>query len=234
MKKKHGIEILMKDDGLNCYVTLDGAAAQIQKDGGQVQQGTMLLSQFVTTQSVDESSQMEYNTSETSDADDSSSFPAERISIDNIIPVEEIEAYVVSNNPQELETISSQVASNSSFYPSVQEHEAAEAIEGLQALAEQPGIQETQNIDNDMTAEIVSSAIEVVSASEIMNDGRILSSGEVLTAGESTHTAPSGEATEGFQLSTEQLNQLSSGDYVEINGELYKVEIAAESSQQNI
>ncbi|KAH3737751.1 hypothetical protein DPMN_044345 [Dreissena polymorpha] len=32
---------------------------------------------------------------------------------------------------------------------------------------------------------------------------------------------------EGIELSAEELNQLSTGDYVEINGEVYKVEIAS-------
>lgn len=225
MKKKHGIEIIMKDDGLNCYVTLDNAAAQIQ--GQSIRSSVMALSDIVTTQMMEDSSEMELAAEP---SDDNSTLHAEKITIDNII-AEDMESYVVSDTAHEQDLISPQVSINSTFHASIQEHEAAEAIEGLQALAEQAGILETQNIDNDMTAEIVSSGIEIVST-EIMNDGEVLTDGDSLTTGETTPVEQSGEATEGFELSTEQLNQLASGDYVEINGELYKVEIAAENTAQ--
>lgn len=39
-----------------------------------------------------------------------------------------------------------------------------------------------------------------------------------------------GEEMGGIQLSQEQLASLSTGDYVEINGEMYKVEISTEEN----
>lgn len=223
MKKKHGIEIIMKDDGLNCYVTLDNAAAQVQ--GQNVKSSVMALSDIVTTQTMDDATQSLFIAES---SDDSSTFHAEKITIDNIIP-DDIESYVVSDSSQEHRIVSPQVSVTTVPHASVQEHEAAEAIEGLQALAEQAGILETQNIDNDMTTGIVSSAIEIAST-EIMNDGEVLNTSEAIAGTETVPEEQSGQAAEGFELSTEQLNQLATGDYVEINGEVYKVEIAPEPS----
>ncbi|XP_053397830.1 uncharacterized protein LOC123552342 isoform X2 [Mercenaria mercenaria] len=224
MKKKHGIEIIMKDDGLNCYVTLDNAAAQVQ--GQNVKSSVMALSDIVTTQTMDDATQMEFIT-ET--GDESTAFQAEKITIDNIIP-DDMESYVVADSSQEQSMVSPQVSSISSvLHASVQEHEAAEAIEGLQALAEQAGILETQNIDNDMTSEIVPSAIEIVSTN-VMNEGEVLNASDTMIKTEAPSVEHSAEVDEGFELSTEQLNQLATGDYVEINGEVYKVEIAPDGS----
>ncbi|XP_060597283.1 uncharacterized protein LOC132751166 isoform X2 [Ruditapes philippinarum] len=223
MKKKHGIEIIMKDDGLNCYVTLDNAAAQVQ--GQSVKSSVMALSDIVTTQTMDDAAQMEFMTGS---GEDTAPFHAEKITIDNIM-ADEMESYVVSDSSHEHSMVSPQVSISTVLHASVQEHEAAEAIEGLQALAEQAGILETQNVDNDMTSEIVSSAIEIVSTHE-MNEAEVLNSSETIIRDEGTLEEVSAEGNEGFEVSTEQLSQLATGDFVEINGEVYKVEIAPEGS----
>lgn len=229
MKKKHGIEIIMKDDGLNCYVTLDSNAAQVQgQDIGKT--NVIALSDIVTTQTMDDVTQLEFIRES---SDDTAALHAEKISIDNIdniIPIEEMGSYVVSDSSQEQDTTVQQVSITSSLHASVQEHEAAEAIEGLQALAEQAGILETQNIDNDMTAEIVNPSIEI-SPAEIMNDGEVGSREVSLELQEANGVEQTAEGTEDIQLSSEQINQLSTGDYVEINGEVYKVEIASALQQ---
>jgi hypothetical protein len=80
MKKKHGIEIIMKDDGLNCYVTLGSAAAQVQ--GQSVKSTVMALSDIVTTQTMDDAAQMEFMTGSEEDTDP---FHSEKITIDNIM-----------------------------------------------------------------------------------------------------------------------------------------------------
>ncbi|KAL4233286.1 hypothetical protein ACF0H5_007970 [Mactra antiquata] len=222
MKKKHGIEIIMKDDGLNCYVTLDSNAVHVQgQDPGKT--NVIALSDIVTTQTMT-NTHLEFMDESSEDA---ATIHAEKISIDNIdhiIPIEEMGSYVVSESGQDSQDSNvTQVAINSLHV--VQEHEAAEAIEGLQALAEQAGILETQNIDNDMTEEVVAPNIEI-SPTIIMNDGEIGASPSVIETGEITNVEQIGISDENIQLSSDQLNQLSSGDYVEINGEVYKVEIA--------
>ena len=95
--------------------------------------------------------------------------------------------------------------------------DAAEAIEGLQALAQQTR---------------VSGGVEVVEGEE-----------QLITLPDPP-CAVKTESTDGddfqqddkqsIQLTADQLVNLSSGDYVEINGEVYKVEISAEQKQQAI
>jgi len=232
MKRKHGIEIIMKSDGLNCLVTLDSTApACAGLPANTSESSEIALSEIVRTEEVnmnDHSIQIITDLS------------MEKIPFDNIIALEDL-GYTVQGDSQVLVSPSS-----SNGQTNVQTHEAAEAIEGLQALAEQPGILETQNIDNDMTAEIITT--------EMMDQGEIaiVSTGEeVICHQHMQATAESGEGVEfqnieefsrelihsgetnatktggdGLELSADQLNHLSSGDFVEINGELYKVEIA--------
>lgn len=232
MKKKHGIEIVMKEDGLNCFVTIDSGNSRIEGQPGEANE--IALSEIVKTETVDGDAPLQIMVGE-----DGSTFSSEKICIDNYIPIEDMSQYVSSSEQQET-LVSPQV------HTSVQEHEAAEAIEGLQALAEQAGIQVTQNIDNDMTSEIT--------AAEIMNDGQITIAavsgaetviqpaegldmdtesqeyeleglGTDVVAG-AIHTEEENGKNDDIHLSSEELNQLSAGDYVEINGEVYKVEIA--------
>ncbi|XP_052238998.1 uncharacterized protein LOC127850196 isoform X2 [Dreissena polymorpha] len=261
MKKKHGIEIVMKEDGLNCYVTME---AENFLHGTTSTANEMPLSEIVTTEPISRDTALQVI------SDYNASLGADRISLDNIISMEEIGSYVATQVD---------VHEQSSF-AGIQTHEAAEAIEGLQALAEQPGILDTQGLDNELTTEVITT--------EILNDGEItLDTGSVT---EGNHEGSCGGSAgfersfgggedggmvggivqhdhiqglgmgqyvegrngnegfqsigqlardvirdegqessqgEGIELSAEELNQLSTGDYVEINGEVYKVEIAS-------
>jgi len=231
MKKKHGIEIVMKPDGLNCFVTIDPELSKTEAQTNEI-----ALSEIVKTEAVDSDSPLQIIVGE-----DGSTFSNEKISIDSYIPLEDMEKYVTTTDTETQDSL----VSPHVIHTSLQEHEAAEAIEGLQALAEQAGILETQNIDNDMTTEMATA--------EIMNDGEITiaagSTGETIipqSSGLEIDTEEQYEITDlesevvenviaepedddGIHLSHEELNQLSSGDFVEINGEVYKVEIAQDS-----
>ena len=79
--------------------------------------------------------------------------------------------------------------------------EAAYAIEGLQALAQQ--VTEVTTVQDAVTALAVEAP--------------------------APEPAPVEEPGENIQLSEEQVMQLSTGDYLEINGEMYKVEFTEET-----
>ncbi|XP_059179149.1 uncharacterized protein LOC131958249 [Physella acuta] len=106
----------------------------------------------------------------------------------------------------------------------------AEALEGLQALAEQAGL-----IDN-----IIEEQVPVVDEQHIVIDP-ITSSDVVTTVDsvqqmfESVETADEGsaEVTSGVELSEDQLSSLRTGDMVEMDGELYVVELTQDASNPN-
>jgi exosome complex RNA-binding protein Rrp4 len=79
------------------------------------------------------------------------------------------------------------------------------------------------------SVQIVSSAIEILSTHE-MNEAEVLNSSDTIIRDKATLEKVSTEGKEGFEVSTEQLSQLATGDFVKINSEVYKVEIAPEGS----
>ena len=201
MKKKHGIEIMLKDDGMNCYISGDVIVGQ--EDG---EAGIMALSEIVTAHPLVDEQQLQIVT------EDGSSFPTEKISLENIMSVEDINTYDSTSSQEH--SVSSQLSPNPMYQTTLARHEAAEAIEGLQALAGQAtGVVETTVIDPDISTEIITS--------DIMTEGEIMTTEETLIE--------QGVEDDGIELSSDQFNQLSAGDYVEINGEVYQVEIAQEN-----
>ncbi|XP_052810655.1 uncharacterized protein LOC128238602 [Mya arenaria] len=244
MKKKHGIEIIMKEDGLNCFVNITLDSKMNIGEGFPIsatESGVIALSEIVKTEPV---------TVSTDALQIMTDINSDKISFHNIISLEDIGTYANAH----IESQGLISPSVSVMESDVKSHDAAEAIEGLQALAEQAGILETQNVDHDMTSEIITT--------EIMNEGEISIVAENDDDDSHSHVLQisheegenvtyqnieelqrevihGGEVTmekndEGLQLSVEQINELSSGDYVEINGEVYKVEIASGSNDNNI
>ncbi|XP_023932243.1 transcription factor E4F1 [Lingula anatina] len=137
---------------------------------------------------------------------------------------------VISNSPNILGRNShtvSQFVSLSPYDSNVVHHEAVEAIQGLQALA----------------GDVVIESDGTLSAAPPMVDNVPTMPAATVTAVSVTGGAQGGktiigDAASDIQLSAEQLMNLSSGDYIEINGEMYKVEFTTSddspgSSSQN-
>lgn len=85
------------------------------------------------------------------------------------------------------------------------DHEAADAIEGLQALAEQ---------------------VIAVEQEQVSVETQVVVEGQEVVDGQGEETTTTSVEGPNIELSAEQIMQLSSGDYIEINGEMYKVEVA--------
>ena len=102
------------------------------------------------------------------------------------------------------------------------DHEAAVAIEGLQALAEQALVANSQRHQlgrqSDKATKEVQQGEPQVTANQDLNEGQ------------AEDQAANKDTTSNIQLSEEQVLQLSSGDFIEINGEMYKVEFTADDS----
>lgn len=189
MKKKHGIEIVIRDDGsTSCFVT-DSVPSNEDSINNILTVGD------VVTTSSEEAPQLQIVTDDASNTQ-------------NIISIEDL-AYAVSH-PKPNTRLIKETTVKPRIATVVKEHEAAEAIEGLQALAGQPGITqftiESQKQDI-METEVITmeNPVEFVEEKEVEKDS-------------------------GYQLTTDQLMGLSTGDFVEINGEMYKVEISTEDA----
>lgn len=226
MKKKHGIEIVMKDDGsTSCFVT-DNTPVVMGRD--ESVSNILTVGDVVTA--TTEESPLQIVTDEVSSNKDS-------VPLQNVITIEDL-AYAVSH-PQPVNgnvVIVDNQGEESSQIESVTEHEAAEAIEGLQALAEQPGIIESQEIVTYDSQQLIIDEAEQ-QGEKIQMDGIVET--EVVTMetddpSMETEEDKNGEEMGGIQLSQEQLASLSTGDYVEINGEMYKVEISTEENSISI
>lgn len=202
MKKKHGIEIVMKDDGsTSCFVA---DANSVTSGNDQTVQNLLTVGDMVTTQTDEQ--ELQIVTEE---------FERDGIHVQNVISFDDI-AYAASH-PQPHNNRKMIVIDQSSL---VQEHEAAEAIEGLQALAEQPGIVSSQEVITDSELMTADDNTEV----NIDNVSRIVSSDVNLETSDKDNNVE--KNTEGIQLSADEVMNLSAGDFVEINGEMYKVEIS--------
>ena len=190
MKKKHGIEIVIRDDGsTSCFVTESLPANE------ETMNNLLTVGDVVTTTASEEAPQLQIVT------DDSSN-------TQNIISIEDL-AYAVSH-PKPNTHLMKDSAPKPRIATVVKEHEAAEAIEGLQALAGQPGIPHFA-LDPQKQDIMETEVITMENPSEFVEEKEA-------------------EKDSGYQLNTDQLMNLSTGDYVEINGEMYKVEISTEDN----
>ncbi|XP_067675151.1 uncharacterized protein [Haliotis asinina] len=187
MRKKHHIEIVMKDDGsTSCFVT---DTSNIRED---VDHNVLTVGDVVTA-----------TTAETDSQDDPNG-------VQGVISLEDLATIVTPEPNQEGNLIiDAGQLHNISLNSLVQQHEAAEAIEGLQALAGQ-----------------INLADSVIEEVQVMDDPGL----DPITMETTVETSKDAEEKSSIQLSAEQLLHLSSGDFVEINGEMYKVEITAEDS----
>ncbi|XP_061176551.1 uncharacterized protein LOC133185393 isoform X2 [Saccostrea echinata] len=189
MKKKHNIEIVIRDDGsTSCFVTESLPASE------DTVNNMLTVGDIVTTE-TEESSELQIVT-------DNSSTTQSVISIEDL-------AYAVSH-PKPNTRLLKESTMKPRIATVVKEHEAAEAIEGLQALAGQPGIAhfnlDPQKPDN-METEVIT----------MENPGEFVEEKDV-------------DKESGYHLTHDQLMNLSTGDFVEINGEMYKVEISSEEN----
>lgn len=231
MKKKHGIDIVMKDVGsANCFVTENSPVVVDSSETEVTNVGNIFAG-------TDSDSPLQIVT------DGSASTSAQ-----NVITIQEL-AYAVSNphimNDNNVVIVEQGPEGGNIHVNSLVQHEAAEAIEGLQALAEQPGIFEMQTVIEepavvDTIQEGVDTSIEelqnIVDHSAdtkievIDNSGMLVDEevqGQIL---EGEEQIAEKDSANDIQLSAEELMHLSSGDYVEINGEMYKVEIRTDDS----
>ena len=206
MKKKHGIEIVMKDDGsTSCFVT-DGSVIASKCD--ETVQNILTVGDLVTTETEEQELQIVTDDLE-----------KDGIQVQNVISFDDI-AYAVSH-PQPHNRNLIVVEPNSAL---VQEHEAAEAIEGLQALAEQPGIVTCPEVITEEKPHLITmEEEEEKSKSETEGDD------DVQKDDIPDEAADKMEAEDGIQLTADEVMHLSAGDFVEINGEMYKVEISEDT-----
>jgi hypothetical protein len=109
----------------------------------------------------------------------------------------------------------------------VQEHEAAEAIEGLQALAEQPGIVTCPEVITEEKPHLVT--MEEEEDEEEKSKSETEGDDDVQKDDIPDEAADKMEAEDGIQLTADEVMHLSAGDFVEINGEMYKVEISEDT-----
>ncbi|XP_021349294.1 uncharacterized protein LOC110447732 isoform X1 [Mizuhopecten yessoensis] len=214
MKKKHNIEIVMRDDGsTSCFLT-DSSSNVAGKDDSL--QNILTVGDIVTTTTDDSQLQIVMDACEKS-----------AVQVQNVINLEDIANCVSNPHSNSNNIIILEQGQSNTFV----QHEAAEAIEGLQALAEQPGILESQEIIADPDAQTVT--VEEVQTSkglaENMETEIVTMETEILKSFQQESGSDIKKEKESdIQLSEDQIMNLSSGDYVEINGEMYKVEISAE------
>ncbi|XP_069138953.1 uncharacterized protein [Argopecten irradians] len=214
MKKKHNIEIVMRDDGsTSCFLT-DSSSTVADKDDSV--QNILTVGDIVTTTTDDSQLQIVMDACEKN-----------AVQVQNVINIEDIANCVSNPQPNNSNIIIlEQNQSNT-----VVQHEAAEAIEGLQALAEQPGIVESQEVITDSDSQTVT--VEEVQTSKSLEEDMeteiVTMETEILKSFQPENVPEIKKDKEtDIQLSEDQLMNLSTGDFVEINGEMYKVEISAE------
>ncbi|XP_041352056.1 uncharacterized protein LOC121370710 [Gigantopelta aegis] len=197
MKKKHHIEIVMKEDGTTSCFIEDSSTLPDDLD-----QNLMTVGDIVTT------------TTSNFDSEGDESEYKNVISIQNFASLVAPQPTAINDGEGNL-IIDTEISSIQDIQTS--HTDAAEAIEGLQALSQQTrvsGVVEVMGSD-DQTVTLLDQPTVV------MNESRGIEEF-------------SQEEKQSIQLTADQLVNLSSGDYVEINGEVYKVEISAENKQHGI
>lgn len=236
MRKKHHIEIVMKDDGsANCVVS-DKMQMSLIKQCGLNPISTGDDDEGLTTL-TDEEGQLHIVTND----EEVQSGP---------IAVETLPYTVLEHEASSMDT--SIVVQGTSYINPLADHEAAEAIEGLQALSEQSFTDNQAAMSGNFMqsllysqkpAEVVNLDTMVVEVEDVSSVAQIETSQEVITMerqanvqlnmshGLNLENNVEIPGSQSIQLTEEQLSQLSTGDFVEIDGEMYKVEVANDGNE---
>ncbi|CAI9719683.1 Transcriptional repressor CTCF [Octopus vulgaris] len=230
MMKKHGIEIVMnmKDDwSSSCFI--DNNVPTVHDKGETNEPQVMTVNNNVVTTSSDDCNQLMVVT------DDGGSNP-----VQTVITIEDLASSMTKpvkmtqvTLPPETEELSHKQLTDDL----TQQQHAADAVEGLQALAEQPGIVEpeshSQSDDNedDIILDDEDIKTESVETEDMCNPSPIAADAPALVLNQ---LPDDGEVKDSVELTSDQIVHLSPGDYVEINGELYKVEISTEPAEETV
>ncbi|GAB1600653.1 claspin-like [Argonauta hians] len=229
MMKKHGIEIVMnmKDDwSSNCFI--DNNIPMVNEKGESDEPQVISVNNVPTTNN--DSNQLMVVT------DEGGNNP-----VQTVITIEDIASSMtkpVKMAQVSLPTENGDVPNKHLTDNLTQQQHAADAVEGLQALAEQPGIVETdshsQSDNNEDDAILEDENIKTESAeNEDVCDSPPIPPTDAPTL-ILNQLPEEGEVKNSVELSSEQIVHLSPGDYVEINGELYKVEISTEPAEETV
>lgn len=259
MRKKHHIEIVLRDDGTTVCCVANEALSLPGTSGvpgvslssgndANIAINMMSLNDVITTVAQPLPPELQVSAPNTS-------------SVPNIMKMEDL-AMVVSNPNSLVGSEGCVVVDHTSMeglsVESLSQNDAAEAIQGLQALAERGGLESTPVVEEqvqvmgaDEQATLVidpnamgvvqrlvqpkAEPLEVVEIDEnqLLNDVNSSASANMSDDDDASilDTAePSAMLAEdsGLQLSAEQLMNLATGDYIEINGEMYKVEVSSQ------
>lgn len=207
MKKKHNIEIVMKEDGTSSCFVADNSASTSNTDINEAV--SSLLGGGVEVGNSSEESQLQIITED--------DFVAKGgIQIQNIISMEELAIAVSRPTPNTtLSQWKKNVTEGTEDDSATVHSDAVEAIEGLKALAEQA----------EKDSELQKTILKEMENSQIVDDMET----EIITMDTTSAdiVEPPLEKND-IQLSAEEIADLSSGDFVQIDGEMYKVEIATD------
>lgn len=236
MMKKHGIEIVMnmKDDwSTNGYATNN---APLLVDKGDGTEPNIMTVGNVVTATSEESNQLMVVTE---DADNNT--------MQTVITIEDLASSMT--NPVKMSEVSVGTGSTGEMSDKVltddlnQQQHAADAVEGLQALAEHPRIVDHDNhfkCSDDVETQIEDVRVDAEREVGIINNEvNVVAEKNMSEVDEATVSVIDQLTTEtpvkeSFELTTDQVVHLSTGDYVEINGEVYKVEISTEPAEETV
>ncbi|KAI8761646.1 Transcriptional repressor CTCF [Biomphalaria glabrata] len=204
MKKKHNINIIGQLDG--------------DDEGSQDNENGEVIKSVLTSMTEGQ---------DTAESSDSQSKNAG--SIAHVIKLENIEH--VSGEADDVHNLV--IDTREDVSDVIHTSHTVEALEGLQALAEQAGLidniieeQSSANEEQHIVLEAQMTNTEVVTT----EDGQHFQ--QIFDAGESDNSAV-GQAAGGLELTDEQLSSLRSGDMVEMDGELYVVELTPDATNPN-
>lgn len=237
MKKKHKIEIVMKDDGsANCFIAENSNLGAGSGEGGN--ENLMTVGDVVTASTSDTQIQVV--------TDNGPSGSVQRlVSISDLTNAlalpQNTDGVVYIDQGSSSKAVTQMDLADLQLESINVQHEAAEAIQGLQALAEQsqrhileaPIIEQLQGSVPDTQVELSEQVLtEQVEESQVMevNQQQVVDVESESAVESEEGMSSSGEERPSIQLTSDQLMNLSSGDYVEINGEMYKVEFTIEDS----
>ena len=240
MMKKHGIEIVMnmKDDcSSNGYAVNNNSPLLMDKGDSTSESNIMTVGNVVTATS-DESNQLMVVTEDT-----------DNNTMQTVITIEDLASSMT--NPVKMSEVSigtglSGEISDKDDELNQQQH-AADAVEGLQALAEHPRVVDHDNHfrckeeeeEEDDEAQMEDVRVDVGGEVGVNNEVNVVAEKTMSELDEATVSVVDQLATEApikesFELTTDEVVHLSTGDYVEINGEVYKVEISTEPAEETV
>ncbi|KAK7491354.1 hypothetical protein BaRGS_00017455 [Batillaria attramentaria] len=264
MRKKHHIEIVLREDGTTtCYVanealtlpgTSGGPAGVTLPSGNDanIAINMMSLNDVITTVSQPLSSELQISREDGTITVSSASVMPTMVKMEDL-------AMVVSNPNSTVGSDGCVVVEGASAAEglslgSMSQNDAAEAIQGLQALAER-GVLESSSVVEEqvqvmaadeqatlvidpttlgVVEQLVQPKTEPLEVVEI-DESQLLDEVSSTAAGIAEDDSAMLDASavgalagddSGLQLSAEQLMNLATGDYIEINGEMYKVEVS--------